>query len=168
MLKVIFDTNIYGLLLKEKDADELGRKIIEDKEFIVYGYNPIRKEIRDIPKVTKLSKKTRILLLSLYDRITGNHFLEHSLKITNLARKYYNYYRNLGGIYGWDTSIRIDFMIVACASFYGLDIIYSADNKTLLGKHALKSYKHINLKENLRTPNFLEYSDLLKKFRNLI
>jgi len=168
MLKVIFDTNIYGLLLKEKDADKLGRKIIEDKEFIVYGYNPIRKEIRDIPKVTKLSKKTRILLLSLYDRITGNHFLEHSIKITNLARKYYNYYRNLGGIYGWDTSIRIDFMIVACASFYGLDIIYSADNKTLLGKHALKSYKHINLKENLRTPNLLEYSDLLKKFRNLI
>ncbi|MBU3942057.1 MAG: hypothetical protein KKF74_04040, partial [Nanoarchaeota archaeon] len=113
-------------------------------------------------------KKTRILLLSLYDRITGDHFLEHSLKITNLARKYYDYYRNLGGIYGWDTSIRIDFMIVACASFYGLDIIYSADNKTLLGKHALKSYKHINIKENLRTPNLLEYSDLLKKFRNLI
>ncbi|MBA3064577.1 hypothetical protein FP803_04020 [Candidatus Woesearchaeota archaeon] len=168
MLKVIFDTNIYGLLLKEKDADELGRKIIEDKEFIVYGYNPIRKEIRDIPKATKLSKKTRILLLSLYDRITGDHFLEHSLKITNLARKYYDYYRNLGGIYGWDTSIRIDFMKVACASFYGLDIIYSADNKTLLGKHALKSYKHINIKENLRTPNLLEYSDLLKKFRNLI
>jgi hypothetical protein len=59
-------------------------------------------------------------------------------------------------------------MIVACASFHGLDVIYSADNKTLLGKSALKSYKHINLKENYRTPNFLKYEDLLKKFRNLI
>ena len=59
-------------------------------------------------------------------------------------------------------------MIVACASFRGLDVVYSADNKTLLGKHALKSYKHINLKENLRSPNFLKYQDLLKKFRSLI
>jgi predicted nucleic acid-binding protein len=59
MLKVIFDTNIYGLLLKEKDAGKIERKIVEDKEFLVYGYQPIRKEIRDIPKTTKLSKKTR-------------------------------------------------------------------------------------------------------------
>ena len=93
MLRVIFDTNIYGFLLKEKDASEIERKIIEDKEFIVYGYKLIRKEIRDIPKVTKLSKKTRTLLLSLYDRLTGNHFLEHSIMITNLAKKYYDYYK---------------------------------------------------------------------------
>lgn len=166
MLKVIFDTNIYGLLLKENDAIKLERKIIEDKEFIVYGYQPIRKEIRDIPKVTKLSKKTRILLLGLYDRITGNHFLKDSIKVTDLAKKYYNCYRNLGGIYGWDTSIRVDFMIVACASFYGLDIVYSEDNKTLLGKRSLKSYNHINLKENFRTPNFLRYNDLLDKLRD--
>ena len=168
MLRVIFDTNIYGLLLKEKDADKLKRKISEDKEFIVYGYRPIRNEIREIPKVTKLSKKTRVLLLGLYDEITGKHFLEHSIKITNLARKYYDCYRKLGGIYGWDTSIRIDIMIVACASFHGLDVVYAADNKTLLGKHALKAYKHINLKENLRTPDFLNYENLLRKFRNLM
>ncbi|MBW2984476.1 hypothetical protein KY361_05140 [Candidatus Woesearchaeota archaeon] len=168
MLRVIFDTNIYGLLLKEKDAANIETKIIEDKEFVVYGYRPIRKEIRDIPKVSKLSKKTRVLLLGLYDRITGNHFLEHSIRITSLARKYYDSYRTLRGIYGWDTTIRIDFMIVACASFHGLDVVYSADNETLLGKHALKAYKHINLKENLRTPGFLKYSDLLKKFRNLM
>ena len=168
MLRVIFDTNIYGLLLKEKDADELESGIINDKEFIVYGYKPIRQEIRDIPKITKLSKKTRILLLNLYDRVTSNHFLENSIKITELARKYYDYYRNSGGIYGWDTSIRIDFMIVACASFHGLDVIYSDDNKTLLGKPALKAYRHINLKENFRTPSFLKYTDLLFKLRNLI
>ena len=168
MLKVVFDTNIYGLLLKEEDLAKIEQKIVDDKEFIVYGYQPIRKEIRDIPKVTKLSKQTRIFLLGLYDRITSNHFLENSIKITNLAKKYYNYYRKLGGIYGWDTSIRVDFMIVACASFHGLDVIYSADNRTMLGKHALKSYKHINLKENFRTPNFLTYEELLKKFRNLI
>ena len=160
MLKVIFDTNIYGHLLKEPDAIELEKKITNDKEFKVYGYKPIRKEIQNIPKVTKLSKQTRVLLLSLYDRITGKHFLEHSIAITHLAKKYYDYYRNLGGIYGWHTSIRIDFMIVACASFRGLDIVYSADNKTLFNRTSLKSYQHINLKENLRTPNLLKYSDL--------
>jgi len=104
--------------------------------------------------------------LGLYDRITENHFLEQSIKITHLAKKYYDYYRNIGGIYGWGTSIRIDFMIVACASFYSLDIVYSADNKTMLGKHALKAYHHINIKESLRTPGFLKYDDLLMKFRN--
>ncbi|NQU78163.1 hypothetical protein HQ545_00170 [Candidatus Woesearchaeota archaeon] len=166
MLRVIFDTNIYGFLIKENDVAELERQMAKDKKFIVYGYIPVRKELRAIPKATKLSRKTRTLLLSMYDRITGNHFLKHSIKITHLAKKYYDYYRKEGGIYGWDTSVRIDFIIVACASMNGLDIVYSADNKTLLGKPALKAYKHINLKESLRTPDLLAYSDLLKKFRN--
>ena len=167
MLRVIFDTNIYGLLIKEKDADELEKKIKEDKGFVVYGYQPIRQEIREIPKVTKLSKKARIRILSVYDNIIGNHFLKNSINITNLAKKYYDCYRNFGGIYGWDTSIRIDFMIVACASISKLDIVYSADNKTLLSKHALKSYRHINIKENLKLPTFFTYDELIIKFRNL-
>ena len=104
----------------------------------------------------------------MYDRITGNHFLENSLKITYLAKKYYNHYRNLGGTYGWDTSISVDFMIVACASFNGLDIVYSGDNKTMLAKSAIKSYNHININESLRTPGFLRYEDLINKFRKLV
>jgi len=86
MLRVIFDTNIYGLLVKEEDAAELEKRIIEEKEFIVYGYRPVREEIRAIPKVTRLSRKTRMMLLSLYDRVTGKHFLESSIQITNLAK----------------------------------------------------------------------------------
>lgn len=166
MLRVIFDTNIYGLLIEEDDWLQLEQKIEADKGFIVYGYQPIRKELRDIRKATKISKKIRIAVLSLYDKITEHHFLKDSINVTNLAKKYYDSYRNFGGIYNWDTNIRIDFMIVACASYYALDVIYSGDNKTLLGKSALKAYKHINLKENLRSPNFLKYEDLLKKLRN--
>ncbi|MFO8016209.1 MAG: hypothetical protein R6U32_03835 [Candidatus Woesearchaeota archaeon] len=86
MLRVIFDTNIYGFLLKEKDAAEIEEKIIEDKQFLVYGYGPIRKEIRDIPKITRLSRKSRIFLLNLYDRMTEGHFIKHSINITNLAK----------------------------------------------------------------------------------
>jgi len=167
MLRVIFDTNIYGLLFKEEDSKEIEKKIIEDKKFIVYGYKSIRKELRNIPKINKISQQTRILLLNSYDQITGYHYLEHSIKITKLAKKYYNHYRILGGIYGWNTNIQIDFIIVACATYYQLDIVYSADNKTLLNKKAIKAYNHINLKENLRTPNFLKYSNLIQKYRKL-
>ncbi|MBC8501105.1 MAG: hypothetical protein ISS25_03000 [Nanoarchaeota archaeon] len=167
MLRVIFDTNIYGHLFKEPDALDLKKKITKDKDFVIYGYQPIRKELRDIPKISRLSKQTRVLLLSMYDELTGNHLLKNSTKINHLAKKYYDYYRKLGGNYGWDTSIRVDFMIVACASIKGLDVVYSADNKTLLSKSAVKSYNHINLKENYRTPNLLKYIDLLTKYREL-
>lgn len=165
MLRVIFDTNIYGNLFEEPDATNIEKKIVKDKGFVVYGYKPIRREIRNIRQTTKLSKKARVLLLGLYDNIIGDHILQHSTKILNLAKQYYDHYRVSGGIYGWDTNIRVDFMIVACASLNGLDIVYSADNKTLSSKAALKSYKHVNLRENLRTPDLLDYKDVLKKFR---
>jgi len=167
MLRVIFDTNIYGFLILEKDREEIEEKILTDKEFLVYGYQPIRKELRNIPKVNKPSKQARIFLLELYDKMTCHHFLENSIQITKLAKRYYNNYKKLGGIYNWKTNIRIDFMVVACATYYQLDIVYSADNKTLLNKRAIKAYNNINLKENLRTPNFLKYSDLIKKYRKL-
>jgi len=168
MLRVIFDTNIYGFLFLEKDYEMLIKTINKDKEFIVYGYEKVRKEIRDIPKTTTLSKKARIGILKVYDKITGSHLLKNSLKINRLAKKYYDYYKREGGTYGWDTSIRIDFMTVACATIESLDLVYSEDKKTLLNKHALKAYNHINMKENLRTPNFLKYDNLLLKLRNLI
>ena len=166
MLRVLFDTNVYGHLLTEEDGDEIKELIKKDKEFVVYGYSKIRIEIRDIPKITKLSCKARIALLCLYDDITGGHMFRNSIKINTLAKKYYDCYRNFEGIYGWDTNIRIDFMIVACASINGLDVVYSDDTKTMLGKASIKSYHHINLKENLRTPNLLKYQDLLTKYRN--
>ena len=100
MLRVIFDTNIFGNLLEEPDTEEIESRINEDKEFIVYNFSPIRKELRSIPTTTKASKRARNLLLSMYDRITGDHFLKNSIEITNLAKKYYDHYRNLGGIYG--------------------------------------------------------------------
>jgi len=166
MLKVLFDTNIYGSLAEEQDREEIEKRIKEEKDFIVYNFPLIRTEIRSIPKITKASRKARILLLNMYDRITEGHFLKNSINITNLAKMYFDHYRNLGGTYGWETNIRIDFMVVACASFNGLDIVYSGDQRTMLGKEALKAYKYINIKENLRSPYFLKYEDLLNKFRN--
>lgn len=75
--------------------------------------------------------------------------------------KFYSAYRELGGIRNWNhTNIDVDFTIVACASFYHLDIVISDDQKTLLSKPALKAYKHICIKDGLWNPNFWKYSDL--------
>lgn len=166
MLRVIFDTNIYGKLALEPNGKRLEERILNEKEFIVYGYDPIRKELRKVPKTTKLSKRNRIILLNLYDKLTGNHLLPNSIKVNHLAKKYFDYYQHLGGGYTWHSSIKYDFMIVACASIHGLDIIYSADNKTMTNKTALKSYDHINLKSYYRTPRFLRYEELTEQFRN--
>ena len=68
MLRVIFDTNIYGKLIEEKYFEEISTKIKEDKEFKVYGSQIIRKELRDTPKTSKLGKlNKRNLLLNFSD-----------------------------------------------------------------------------------------------------
>ena len=100
MLRVIFDTNIYGNLIREENFLDIGNLIAKDPNFIVYGYPLVRKELRKVSKKTKESQRTRLLLIELYDRITGKHFLIHSLKIYGLAKKYYNYYKSLKGFYG--------------------------------------------------------------------
>ncbi|MFH1455551.1 MAG: hypothetical protein ABIF40_01225 [archaeon] len=166
MLRVIFDTNIYGLLIKEKDLYSIQKKICADKEFIIYGYKPIRKELRNTNKIKRQGKlKTRNLLLNLYDELTKGCYSKDSINIHNLAFKFYKLYRVYGGICNWNKSnINIDFMIVAYACFYKLYIIISNDAKTLLNKNAQKAYRQICLEENLRLPNFWTYSELKNKY----
>ncbi len=166
MLRVIFDTNIYGKIIEEDSFEEVATRIKEDTEFKVYGFGVIRKELRDTPKTSKLGRfSRRNLLLSLYDGITGGKYLKDSLQIHRLAMKFYNAYREFGGIRNWDkTNIDVDFTIVACAMFFKLDIVVSDDSKTMLSKQALKAFKHISIKEALRQPIFWKYSDLKTRY----
>lgn len=91
MLRVIFDTNIYGKIIEENNYEELATTIKNDEHFKVYGFQPIRKELRDTPRTSKLGKfGRRNLLLSLYDGITAGRYLEDSLQIHRLAMKFYN------------------------------------------------------------------------------
>jgi len=166
MKRVIFDTNVYGNLIDEHDYPVLEHAILADDEFIVYGYSYIRKELRKIPKKTDLSKKARSMLLVLYDSITKGRVLEHMPKIENIAKSYHLLYKQLGGTYSWDTSIKIDFLLVACASVNGLDLIYSADRKTMVSRPALKAYEQVNTQRKLSTPTFIDYKKLLEEFRN--
>ena len=167
MLRVIFDTNIYGKVLEEKNFEEITTKIKDDENFKVYGFQLIRKELRDTPKSEKLGKLSkRNLLLTLYDKLTKGKYLKDSIEINRLALKIYNSYREFGGIRNWNkTNIDVDFTIVACASFYKLDIVVSDDSKTLLSKPARKAYKHICVKEGTWQPNFWKFSDLRIRFK---
>ena len=166
MLRVIFDTNIYGLLVKEVKIGLITKKILDDLDFVIYGFKPIRKELRDTPKNERLGKlNKRNYLLSLYDELTKGRYLKESIKMNNLALKFYNAYRAFGGIRNWkDTNIDVDFTIVACASYYKLDIVVSDDSSTMLSKPARKAYKHITFKEGMWHPNFWKYSDLKDKY----
>ncbi|MDI6737236.1 MAG: hypothetical protein QME12_01845 [Nanoarchaeota archaeon] len=131
MLRVIFDTNIYGRLIEEPKSSEIISKIRVDDEFKVYGFHPIRQELRDTPKNSKLGKiGKRNLLLGVYDTLTAGRYLHDSIQINRLALKFYNSYRQFGGIRNWnDTNIDVDFTIVACASFYKMDIVVSDDRR---------------------------------------
>lgn len=166
MLRVIFDTNIYGKLVEEEKVEEISNNVKEDHNFIVYGFKLIRKELRDTPKSSKLGRLSkRNLLLSLYDNLTQGRYLQDSIQIHNLALKFYNTYKQFGGIKNWDkTNINVDFTLVACASFYKLDIVISDDQKTLLSKPALKAYKHVCVREGVFCPNFWKYSDLKMRY----
>lgn len=166
MLRVIFDTNIYGKIIEEDHFDQIAERIRTDDNFKVYGFQPIRRELRDTPRSSKLGKLgKRNLLLGLYDVLTSGRYLEDSIQIHRLVIKFYNSYREFGGIVSWDKSnISIDFTIVACASFYKLDIVVSDDSKTMLSKPALKSFKHICVKVGIWHPNFWKYSDLKTRY----
>lgn len=166
MLRIIFDTNIYGLLIQETRIEDIRKKILNDKEVVIYGFKPVRKELRDTPRGEKLGRLSkRNLLLCLYDELTCGRYLQESIKINRIALKFYNAYRNFGGIKSWkESNIDVDFTIVACASYYRLEVVVSDDSKTMLSKSAMKAYKHITLKEGLWNPNFWKYSDLKMKY----
>ena len=63
MLRVIFDTNIYGKIVEEKNFEEIATKIRNDGNFKVYGFQLIRKELRSTPKTEKLGKLSKRNLL---------------------------------------------------------------------------------------------------------
>jgi hypothetical protein len=66
--------------------------MLHDSKFVVYGFKPIRKELRDTPKTEKLGRLgTRNLLLSLYDELTQGRYLKDSIQINRIALKFYSY-----------------------------------------------------------------------------
>ena len=166
MLRLIFDTNIYSAIAKDKDFNKIVEKIKGEKEIKIYCYKTIKAEIKEIPKyIIYENHKLRTFLINLYYDIIKEQYPE-SQSIKRLAEIYYKEFKKLGGKRSFN-DLKTDFEIVACASIHKLDLIISGDEKTLKGNIALKAYNEVNLRNLLRTPYFYSYEDLKKKIIGL-
>ena len=161
MKRLLLDTNIYGLLAGDPEASFLIELCELKKEhFLVYGFSLIRKELRETSKKkTFLGRNLRVALLNLYDKITGNHILivEPHL-LLGIAENYLTTYRLLGGNFSKNELLK-DFIIVACASKKGMDIVVSQDDATMLSDLALRAYTIVNTNLQLNNPKFLDYNE---------
>lgn len=86
MKRVILDTSVYGKLVEEpKIAAIILQKV--PKEFVIYGTDVIRKELRETPKsLLHKGKKLRGLLLLFYSALVrkDNHDLHYNKLIETL------------------------------------------------------------------------------------
>lgn len=168
MIRALLDTSVYGRII-EKNERDLFKELIGDK-IIIYGNKLIRRELRDTPKKIKILdeeklRNLRIYLLTLYDELVKNHSFEIALEMIKLAERYYEVYKELGGNRAKEQILN-DFIIVACASMKKMDIVVSEDEKSMLGRDAIRAYKLVNKIKEERTPNFINYEKLKESLRS--
>lgn len=163
-LKVVFDTNIYDFLITES---ELSEKII--KKFKIYNFSVVKEEIEKTPlnKIDPRVSDTKIrdLLIQTYNLIVTENPIGEDKMIKDLSEEYFNKYKERGGTKVKKTIIN-DFKIVAFASLYNLDVVISNDDKTMKHKISKRAYDIVNLKYDLRTPNFIDFKTLKEDYCN--
>jgi len=165
-IKYLLDANIYGEIVLDKEI----RKVRENFEVLrnvvlAYGINAvIRQELKNTPKKIKFEGKSlRNYLLVLYYNFTENHNLIVSSDAENIANSYYTTYRELGGSKS-KSELYNDFIIVACASKNGMDIVVSQDDRSMRAENAIMAYKKVNASHRIRTPGFIDY----KQFKTIL
>jgi len=154
VLRVMLDTNIYGFIAVEKNpADILER--IATSNAVVCGSTVIRGELRDTPKKKVVGRrKLRLRLLSSYDLLVSD---KRNYDVNELIQKIAaEYNENYKGSSSWK-ELENDFLIVATASFHGLDLVVSEDEKTMKSAEAIKAYEKVNKKYELRNPEFIGF-----------
>ena len=160
MHRILLDTSVYGKLATEKDILDKIRQQRELHKFVIYGSSLIRNELRATPK-TKVqgARKLRILLLEIYDTFITkqNHILAFNKLIETLSEDYFKEYRKHKGHLSQD-ALRNDFIIIATATIYHLDIVVSDDENTMLSEVAVKSFRAVNKRYGLPDPLFRSYT----------
>ena len=165
MKKVMLDTSVYGELIKEVNIANAIIALVPEK-YVIYGTKIIRNELRDIAKEARIEGRSkRNLLLQLYDSFVrrDHHDLDATALTEIIASEFYKKYRENGGSKSLQDKIN-DLRIVACASFYNLDIVVSNDEKSMLSEHALPSYAAVCKEFSLHVPEFIPY----RKFKEMI
>ena len=159
MKRVLLDTNIYGELIFDEQFVLLKEKI--PSLFVVHGFQIVRQELRAVPSRIKTNGvNVRLGVLHIYDELTKKSYAITS-DVKRLSELYHQSYRLFGGSLSYD-AVKNDFMIVACASIHGIDIVVSEDAKTMLVESAKKAYSATNNIEKLRIPTFIGYLEFKK------
>ncbi|MBU2639612.1 MAG: hypothetical protein KKG75_02790 [Nanoarchaeota archaeon] len=164
MKRILFDTSVYGRFIYEPEILERIKKE-HDKEFIIYGCSTIRSELKKTPKNILIeNKKAQIILLDVYDSfiVKENHNLKFNKLVENLTEDYLKEYKKNKGSLS-EESIKNDFIIIATATIYQLDIVVSGDIRSMLSNKAIKSYEKINFHYGLKNPEWRKYEDFKKE-----
>jgi len=174
----ILDTNVYGELLIEPNSNVILKGLKEDKIVYVYGLDIIKNELKGSLVEIKLGGKIfRNAVISIYEII-----IDEELKLFPVAQylasdyyKEYNKLRKSGRYYKLidsktkkysENDLKVDFQIIAMASLKNIDVVVSADRRTILSSLAENTYKKVNKLNGLKTPKLMKYSDFKKRYNN--
>lgn len=165
--KILLDTSVYGKLVEDNFMVPLLLEKKKSNELIFYGLSIIRNELRAIPKTLfnkAKDKKIRMYSLLFYDNLItkNNHNLKMNFFIDKLSSWYFQEYKRIGGSFG-KNEMKIDFLIVACATLYHLDILVSDDKRTMLSDAAIKAYSIVNKEQGFQNPVYLHYDAFREK-----
>jgi len=156
MDRVLFDANIYGLLITDRDFHKL-HSVIEQQDVKIYGLDIIRKELKAAPSKLIGGVNTRASLLRAYTSFVCKEY-ETEKSFVDLADKYYTEYHKNGGIHP-EEKLHNDFVIVACASMKEIPIVVSEDNATMASELAQAAYKEINNQLSIKVPTFIKFNE---------
>ncbi|AJF60456.1 MAG: hypothetical protein QT03_C0001G0970 [archaeon GW2011_AR10] len=157
-LRVLLDTNIYGLICELSDARKTVFQIAEHST--VCGSRVVRQELRNIPKkVIRGRAKLRNQALEFYDVLVAekrNYSVTDFVRV--LALEYNSMYK---GSKSW-SELENDFLIVATASIHSINVVVSNDERTMTSKEAVEAYYFANQKFELKTPDFIKFEEYKK------
>lgn len=165
--RILLDTSVYGKLVDDTLMFALLLERRKNNEFIIYGNELIRKELRATPKSllnkTK-EKKVRLFGLSLYGSLVTKekHVLKLNPLMEDLANVYYKEYKKKGGNFGAE-ELHNDFLMVSCATLHQLDLVVSDDRRTMFSTDALNAYQSVNNKMGFRNPDYIFYNMFREK-----
>lgn len=164
MKRVILDTNVYGELAIDPKLSTMKLALTGAKNFVFYGIDIIRKELRETSKTEKFAgRNLRIILLSMYDDVTRERVLKVTSEVTELANDFYKAYKELGGLKP-ESEMRKDFLIVSAAVMHNLDVVVSNDERTMLTENAIKAYRLIAAVKKKKLPNLILYDEFRRWF----
>ena len=158
MKRVILDTSVYGKFVDEPEIADMVLKRVPE-EFVIYGTETIKKELRETPKhLIHKGKKLRIILLSFYGAFIrkSHHDLSYNKLVETLTKDYLLEYKRKGGVTP-SRKLKNDFTIIATATIYKLDIVISDDEETMLSPLSIETYQFVNKKYGMPDPVFKKY-----------